>query len=164
MEELEYYIKESERLFSENNIEEAKGLLYRVLEIEPGYAMAHNHIGWALLYYGEDLQLAEKHLRLSLKFDPGINSAYYHLTELLIRTRRLDEALSLLEKAQAIPEVNGVFVYTETGRVYELKRKFCDAIVWYKNAVMRSTDNYEVDNLKASIKRCRYKRLLAIGL
>ena len=51
--------------FSENRIEEAKGLLEEILVIDPKYGRAYNHLGWFYATQIDDMEKAEEFFTLA---------------------------------------------------------------------------------------------------
>ena len=131
-----------------------KNLLYA----EPGYASLHNHIGWAYLYYTNDMAQAELHLKMAIKFKSTISAPYQHLGQLMIRAGRLEEAVSYLKDGLHIQAANKVSLYDSLGQVYELKKEYGKAISSYKQAMAAGFGPESM--LLDSIKRCKKKRMV----
>jgi predicted Zn-dependent protease len=158
LEWIEQYLKEAEQLIYANEVDRGLNLLNELLYDEPGYARLHNHLGWAYTYYTGDSARAELHLQMAIKFQSDFFAPYLHLGQLLIRLGRTAEALEYLEAGLKKPEANVVALWELIGRAYELKTEYRNAIAAYKNAVVASMADHELNTLNEGIKRCRKKR------
>jgi tetratricopeptide (TPR) repeat protein len=156
------YLKEAEQLMYTNEVDRGLELLNNLLYDEPGYGSLHNHLGWAYMYYTGEPAKAELHLRMAIKFHPEFQAPYLHIGQLLIRLGRHSEALEYLAQGVTKPEANMVAFWESTGRAYELKSEYRNAIVAYKRAMMASLVEHEMNNLNEGIKRCRKKRWVAL--
>jgi tetratricopeptide (TPR) repeat protein len=156
---LEKYMKEADGLIYENKVEEALTALGNLLYHEPGYGRLHNHLGWAYLYYTEDVEKAERHLKLAIRFEPEFAPPYLHLGTLYIRMARYAEAITVLEVGMKLAGANKVAMLECAAQAYELKREYARAIKAYKEAMM-STTGAETVALTQGIQRCRKKRLM----
>ena len=154
---VEKYMAAAEQLIYNNQIQEGLRLLNDLLYEEPGYSSLHNHIGWAYFYYTSEVDKAELHLKLAIKFNDEFVAPYQHLGSLYTRAARYNEALEILEKGLTKPNANRVALLENIGNVYELKRDYTKAIRTYKEA-LTSTVGLEITNLNEGIKRCRKKR------
>ena len=154
---MEKYMSEAERLIYNNQVEDGLSLLIELLYDEPGYGSLHNHIGWAYMYYTTDVEKAERHLKLAIRFDSTFAAPYLHLGNLYIRTGRYAEALSTLTTGLTKQNANKIAYLQSIAQVYELKRDFTLAIKTYKEALASSV-GFETANFTEGIKRCRKKR------
>lgn len=154
---MEKYMSDAERLIYNNQVEEGLSLLTSLLYDEPGYGSLHNHIGWAYMYYTADVEKAERHLKLSIHFDPTFAAPYLHLGNLYIRTGRYANALSTLTEGLTKQNANRVAFFEGIAHVHELKRDYAAAIKAYKEALASSV-GFETANFTEGIKRCRKKR------
>ncbi len=155
---LEQCILDAEKAFEENLFLEGKGYLEDALAEEPTYGKAHNHLGWLYMYHLNDLDKAERHLKLALKYTSNYRAPYIHMSSLLFDMGRLDECEAILEQAKLVPGVERSFIYNEYGRLNEIKGKYRSAIRSYKDAVRWSLNEHEISVAKDNIKRCKNKR------
>ncbi len=74
MDEVNFDLEEqflmADGLISENRLSEAAKLLENILLDAPDFGKAHNHMGWLFETKFKNLQRAEEHYRLALKFNP----------------------------------------------------------------------------------------------
>jgi tetratricopeptide (TPR) repeat protein len=156
---MEKYMADAEQLIFDNKVEEGLRLLNNLLFDEPGYGSLHNHLGWAHLYYTQDVVQAELHLMAAIAFDTEFAAPYLHLGTLYLRNSRYSEALAILEKGVTKAQANRVAFYECIGNAYELRCEYRNAIKAYKEAAKASIVSFETNNLMEGIKRCRKKRL-----
>lgn len=154
---IEKYMAEAESMMYENRVTEGLTLLDNLLYDEPGYGSLHNHLGWAYLCYTADIEKAEVHLKMAIRFDASYAAPYLHIGNLYIRTGRYAEALHYLEKGLYAINPNKLAFLESIAHVYELEREYTKAIAAYKEALV-STVGMESEKLVEGIKRCRKKR------
>ena len=143
--------------FSENRIEEAKGLLEEILFIDPHYGRAYNHLGWFYMIKIEDAEKAEELFNLALKYSPNYPAAYYHMARLYMQTRRLNEAMDILNKALKLPMADEATIYDLIGGIYENKGNNIKAFEYLKMAKTKATNNEFIEYLKGEMKRVKSK-------
>jgi predicted Zn-dependent protease len=156
---IEKHLVEAEQLFYENKVEEGLEMLNSLLFEEPGYGSLHNHMGWAYLYYSNNLERAELHLKMAIRFEASFPAPYLHLGALYIRQGRYSEAIQWLQDGLTKHQPNKVAFLQNIAQAYELRGEWSKAIKAYKEAMMATVAEQEVSNFSASIKRCRRKRL-----
>ncbi|MEO7988112.1 MAG: tetratricopeptide repeat protein [Chryseolinea sp.] len=154
---MEKYMADAEKLIYENQVTEGLALLDNLLYDEPGYGSLHNHIGWAYLYYTVDIEKAELHLKMAIRFDATFAAPYLHIGNLYIRTGRYADALQYLEKGVVAMNPNKVAFMESIARAYELKKEYAKAVTAYKDA-LAITVGIESEKFAEGIKRCRKKR------
>jgi len=155
---IEKYLKEAEGLIYDNKVNEGLELMNGLLYEEPGYGFLHNHLGWAYMYYTQDVAKAELHLKMAIKFSGEYQAPYLHLGNLCIRNGRYLEAVELLECGVQKPNAYRVAFLENIGHAYELNRNYTKAIKAYREAALASVVTYEITNLTEGIKRCRKKK------
>jgi tetratricopeptide (TPR) repeat protein len=157
MEWMEEYLNEAERMITDDRVEEGVRLLDSLLYEEPGSESLHNHLGWAHMYYTQNMKKAELHLTMSLRFNAAYAPPYLHLGQLCNRMARYSEAIGYFEKGLSIPGANRTALMEGLAFAYEMKNEFRAAIRHYREAVA-SASGYELQQLSEGIKRCRSKR------
>ena len=160
LQNFELYVLDAEKAFEKGLFLEGKGYLENALAEEPTYGKAHNHLGWFYLFHMDDVERAEVHLRLALKYARQYSAPYIHMIELLFNTERLDEHAKLVAEAMKVPGVGKAFLYNEMGRNAEMKGRITDAIKCYKLAIRWSTDKEQIKVIRENIRRARSKRWL----
>ena len=155
---LEQFMFDAERAFEEHLFLEGKGYLEDALAEEPTYGKAHNHLGWLYLYHLNDLEKAERHLKLALKYTTNYKAPYIHMSTLLFDLGKFAECELILGQAEQVPGVDKSFIFNEYGRLNEIKGLYSTAIKSYKNAIKWSLNEHEIAIAKDNIKRCKNKR------
>ena len=156
---MEKYMADAEQMFYNNQVEEGLLMLNDLLYDEPGYGSLHNHLGWAYLYYTEEVARAEMHLKMAILFDETFAPPYLHLGVLFIRSGKYDEAISYLQTGLSKTESNRVALLRNLAQAYELRSQWGSAIKAYKKAMMATATESEVNSLMDGIRRCRRKRV-----
>ena len=155
----EKIIVQAEDKVYEGEVFEAQEMLLNLLTYEPAYAKVHNVLGWLYLYYLEDDSMAEKHLKLAVKFDVDFKAPYLHLTELYMRNRKYDKLENLILEAKKVDGISKTMIYERLGMVEEARGKYSQAIEYYKTAVFHCMNNSTIKDIRSNIKRCRFKRI-----
>ena len=158
MQMLEQWMLDAERAFEQQLFVEGKGYLEDALAEEPTYGKAHNHLGWLYLYHLNDLEKAETHLKLALKYAPNYGAPYIHMSHLLFDMARLEDHKEMLDQAAKVAGVEKSFLFNEYGRNFEVQGNYKAAIRSYKEAIRWSLNDQEITIAKDNIKRCRDKR------
>src|SRR6187549_2283430 len=81
---MEKYMTEAEQLIYDNKIDQGLHMLTDLLYDEPGYGRLHNYIGWANLYYTQNVTQAELHFKMAIRFDETFAPPYLHMGTLYI--------------------------------------------------------------------------------
>ena len=158
MQLLEQYMLEADRAFALEDYVRGKSLVEEALALEPDYGEAHNYLGWLYLYHLSDLEKAEEHLKLAIRYKPSCRGAYVHLSTMFTDQGHLEELQILLPKALAVRGINRVALLVDWGRMQESLGNYQPAVRHYKAAMKASMSNSEQDGLRDHIRRCRRKR------
>jgi tetratricopeptide (TPR) repeat protein len=156
---MEKYMADAERLILDNKVDEGLTLLNNLLYDEPGYGSLHNHVGWAYMYYTQDVARAELHLKTAIAFDVEFTPPYLHLGTLYLRNGQYGNALATLEKGVTKTNANRIAFFECMGQVHELRCEYSKAIKAYKEAIKASVMSFEMNTLMEGIKRCRRKKV-----
>ncbi|MEQ9166967.1 MAG: hypothetical protein RLO12_11965 [Fulvivirga sp.] len=159
VEYIEHVLEEADRAIEVRDYHMAERLLKGALYDEPGYAKVHNHLGWLYQYYIVNQNQAELHFKYAIRFDPKFDAPYIHLSNMYIDNRRYTDLREMMEGALKVDGVNKSFIYENYGKTHEASGEFSKAIKYYKMAIYETIDSYDADEIKSSIKRCKYKRL-----
>lgn len=157
-----YYDVEAEFLYAQSLLDkeqyaEAKEALLAILEEEPDYGRAHNHLGWFYFYQMTDYKRAEYHLRLALKFAPDYSPAYIHYGHLLID---LNEWEKLKQHAEAALNVLGFdksMAYRFMALSAEMTGDIRSAMGYLRRARLETSSDNIMVQLKSDLKRLRQK-------
>lgn len=160
---MEYYLSLEEKyVVAADNIQhypaQAERLIQEILEEDPCYARAHHLLGWSKWYHFNDLQAAEMHYRLALKFDPAYLPTYDNYIYLLWYCREYEKMQSLITKALTVKGINVSMLHEYLTRMYlelqdgkNAKEQVKLAILYNKNDGRESTLN----SLKTRVKELR---------
>ena len=162
VEYIENLLEEADRAIEVREYHMAERLLKGALYDEPGYAKLHNHLGWLYQYHIVNQDQAELHFKYAIRFDPKFDAPYIHLSNLYIDSRRYSDLRNVMETALQYEGVNKSLIYENYAKTYEASGEFSKAIKYYKMAFYETIDSYDADEMKASIKRCKYKRFKKI--
>lgn len=147
----------ADALLDEGKIAEGKVLLEEILEEEPGYGRAHNHLGWIFAAKYSDYGRAERHFRLALQYAPEYPPPYLQMASLLFELRRWDELESHIRMALEVSGVDRAVLYDYLGNLYEIELQYYRAVGCYQNAIDASLNGYYIQELRKSIKRVMAK-------
>jgi tetratricopeptide (TPR) repeat protein len=155
---IEEYLTEAMRLVWEEGHEPALKLLDKLLYEEPGYGRLHNILGIIHLNYADNIETAEMHFRMAIKFNPKFSEPYWYLGQLLCQEDRLNEAISVFKDGLKAKHSNKSGLFANVAKAYELKKKYSKAIRHYKDALSHSAELWNCIALEESIQRCKRKR------
>lgn len=143
--------------FSRGEFTDGKKLLEDILEHEPGYGRAHNHLGW--LYYAklDDYVKAEYHFKLAIKFAADYPAGYMNLTYLLNYLNRYDELVKHIETALNVGGTVKSVLYNELGKAHEMNGYYAEASKAYKAAIRFSLNKDEMASLNENLARVKNK-------
>lgn len=157
-ESIEYLIDLAVEAVHEGDYLRARKLIDSGLMQEPGYPKLHSTLAWMYHYYQEDKEQAERHYLLAIYFDPENEYAWNGLIELALAHKKYDLLKERLLKARENHQLDEELVYGTLGKIAERQNRFAEAMVYYRKALMVSTDNDQSDELKKDVKRTRRKR------
>lgn len=156
---IENVIQLAEDASRDNRLDEAKRLLESALMEEPGYAKVHAKLGDLYHYDFENMELAERHYLLAIRFYPAYQEVYSELVSMYMDHKKYKGIQRLMEQAKGQPGVDQAFVHEKLGLCAEAQGEYRKAIDHYKKGLFESLDNRDTAELKKHIKRNRYKRL-----
>lgn len=148
---------EAEADIRNNNYHEAFQKYEEILYDEPGYAPAHNSIGWIFKTQFDDYQKAELHFQTAIKADPDYPHPYFHLASLLFDLERHQELKNHLYHCLTIKTIDKSWVYYRFGMLNEMSCHFPKAIEYYEKALINTMSNDKVKDYQTDIERCRIK-------
>ena len=160
--DIEEKFLQADQLIADNRLAEAAKMLEAILEEAPDFGKAHNHMGWLFETKFKNLQRAEEHYRLALKFSSDYTAAYYNYCYLLSSLRKFDDLEKLLERAIAVSGISYATIYNEYGLMREMQGLLDDAIHYFKLHIKNSFDAKTIETAADSIKRCQRKKELLV--
>lgn len=159
---LESYLTRAERMIADGRVEEGLAILCDLLYDEPGYARLHNHLGWAYMYYTQDVEKAEQHFKLAIRFAPEYAPPYLHMGNLLNRAGRYTEAVECFREGLEKPQALRAVLLEGMAHAYEVSGKLRLAMRAYREAATYTVVDYEVERMLNAVKRCRRKKLVTL--
>ncbi|HTU25707.1 MAG TPA: tetratricopeptide repeat protein, partial [Pirellulales bacterium] len=92
----------------QKRFDEAQRLLEQALEIEPGAAAAHGHLGAILAQQGQ-FAAAEEHLRRACELEANNAQFHYTLAFVLVNEKRMDDAVREFARAVELDPANAMY-------------------------------------------------------
>lgn len=157
LEELESKFRYADQLIADNELEEAKALLFSIIEEEPRFGKAYNHIGWLYETKEKRFREAEELYKQAMEFTPDYPAPYINYLYLLNTELRGAEAEAHIEKAKNVVGINKISLWTEWAYMLEYVGRFEEAIEKYKEIIPMQNNLEKLDQLKSDIERVRKK-------
>jgi len=152
----EYFLK-VDALFGEGDYAAGKQLLEEILQMEPDYGRAHNHLGW--LYYAkfDDFKKAGYHMRLAMKFTPAYPAGWMNYCYLLNELNEAAELKTHALQALKVKGINRALVHNELGRSAEMNGELHSAIEHYREALRSAMHKHESEAFTENLSRVEKK-------
>ncbi len=139
----------------------AKRILEELLTDEPGHGYAHYLMSVIYWYMMSDGERALYHGRLALKYSPNNSEIQRYYVTLLNdngqETNAISRNMQMLESAAAGLE----WLYFEMGRSFELQLKFEKAKLYYKKAILCTTDGSFISECERAHRRVKKKQKMS---
>lgn len=148
---------EAEADIRNNNYHEAFEKYETILYEEPGYAPAHNSMGWIYKTQFDNYAKAENHFKAAMQADTLYPHPYFHLSSVYFDLDKFDELKKHLQKCLTIATVEKAWIHYRFGMIEETLGKYDAAIKHYQNAIVNSFNNEKITDYKADIERCNTK-------
>jgi len=132
-----------------------------ILYEEPGYAPAHNSMGWIYKTQFDNYEKAKMHFQAAMNSNPLYPHPYFHLAALLVDLERFDELKKHLEKCLKINTIDKAWVYYRYGMLDEISGEYGNAIKNYQSAILHCFSNDKIKDYQADIERCKTKQEIA---
>lgn len=155
--ECETMFTQADLLIQEKQIQEAVELLLKILQCNPQFGKAHNHLGWIYEVDYKDYTCAEKFYKDAMKYAPEYAASYTHYARLLSQCGRFDELKEHLDMTLNIPNVSKELIYSEYAIMYEMQEDPKAAMNYYVKAAMVTFDKTKLQFYKEAIDRCKIK-------
>jgi tetratricopeptide (TPR) repeat protein len=153
----EHLYLDAEADIRNTNYHEAFEKYETILYDEPGYAPAHNSMGWIYKTQFENYEKAENHLKAAIHSDPSYPHPYFHLAALLVDLERFDELKALLQKCLQVVTIEKAWIYHRYGMAEELQGRYTPALKYYDYAILNTLNNDRIKDYQADIERCKTK-------
>jgi tetratricopeptide (TPR) repeat protein len=162
--ECETMLAQANTLIQEKRSQEAVELLSRILQRNPQFGKAYNHLGWVYEIDYRDYTHAEDYYKKAMQYEPEYSASYTHYARLLANCKRFDELKAHLDMTLTIPTVSNEAIYFEFGLMYEMQQDPETAIDYYVKAAMTTLESDKVTLYQKSIDRCKVKLALKSSL
>ncbi len=139
------------------NYEAASNKLEQIIDLDPNFGKAYNHLGYLYEVKFKDYEKGETLYKLALEKSPMYPSVYYNYAVCLSTLGRFDDLKELLDKALTIPGITKATIYNEYGIMHEQLGNFNQAIVNYQKAGKLTLSSDVLTRVKNSIDRCKSK-------
>lgn len=147
----------AEELIADKKYEEAKTVLFNIINEEPSYGKAYNHLGWLFYTIENDLPKAEEFYQLAMKFAPDYPASFLNYAYMLNNQKRFSVIEAHLKKCDSIPGIAASSLAGEWAFYYEETRQYEKAIKYYKEQALSSYDLPLIEKIDDAIKRCEIK-------
>lgn len=154
---------EAESLIGQRQVAQAVGILEAIIEEQPDYGKAHNHLAWLYEHEYKDFSRSEKHYKAAIRFSPSYPSTYLNYCHLLSRLGQLEALEALLQKARLIEGMKKSEICHEYGILYEMRGDYLNAANYYQDAILHSLINADIASYQAAMERCLLKYELVTG-
>jgi tetratricopeptide (TPR) repeat protein len=156
--ELDNLFFEADNLIKDNLIGDAYNKLMSIIQKNPRYGRAYNHLGWLFETKYKDLNKAEEYYQKALEYSPEYIPIYLNYAICLSTMGKFDKLKEFLDKAILVEGVSKAQLYNEYGIMYEMQGDFEKAISYYQLAINQSLSNNDINIYQESIERCIRKR------
>ena len=156
--ELDNLFFEADNLIKDNLIGDAHDKLVAIIQKNPRYGRAYNHLGWLFETKYKDLNKAEEYYQKALENSPEYIPIYLNYAICLSTMGKYSELKNFLDKAMQVVGVNKAQLNNEYGIMYEMQGDFEKAISYYQAAINQSLNNKDIGIYQESIDRCIRKR------
>jgi Tfp pilus assembly protein PilF len=140
----------------------ARALIESAFFDEPAYPKLHSTLAWMYHYHQINMDLAQRYYLLAIHFDADYEYAWNGLIDILLTQKRYVFLKSKLLQARNNSQLDQEFILKTLGKVTEKQGQFSEALKYYKEALMESTDNEDSAELKKNVRRIRMKRFKTI--
>ncbi|HPF11961.1 MAG TPA: tetratricopeptide repeat protein [Flavobacteriaceae bacterium] len=138
--------------------DEATNKLEKILDMDPNFGKAYNHLGYLYEVKFKDYEKGETLYKLCLEKSPLYPSVYYNYAILLSTLGKWDDLKELLDQSLNVPGITKSTIYNEYAIMYEQQGKLDQAIEYYRKAALDTLDKNVLDRAKTSIERCKMKK------
>lgn len=155
--ECETMFTQADLLIKEERVQEAVETLFKILQRNPKFGKAFNHLGWVYENKYKNYTHVEEYYKNAMKYAPEYAASYLNYAYFLSNNGRFEDLKAHLDKALTIPSISKEIVYSEYAIMYEMQENPETAITYYTKAAMATLDKNKLTNYKESIERCKIK-------
>ena len=147
---VESIFNEAVKQHTGNNLDEAKKLYQKVIEINPNYENAYNNLGIIYSISG-DLQEAKKCYEKTLAINPKNFNAYNNVGNIYKELGDFENAINKYEKAIEL-NPNHLNTYNNLGLIFYDLGEYLKSIYYFKEAVKIDQNNIDsINGLSSSL-------------
>ena len=128
----------------------------RALALDPELAAAHAALATVLIDFYHDWETAGHHHRRSVELDPGSGASLVWYAEYLRDQGRFDEALAMIEKAQAADPLSPWYLMVE-GIILDFAHRPEEALAQYEH-VLDLHPNYQIVHFYIGLANAQLER------
>ena len=154
---LEEMLNQANTDIKNGNYDEASNKLEKIIDIDPNFGKAYNHLGYMYEVKFKDYEKGETLYKLCLEKSPMYPSVYYNYAVCLSTLGKWDELKELLDTAMNIPGITKATILNEYAIMYEQQGEIQKAIEHYQKAGQVTLSNDVLQRAKNSIERCKSK-------
>ncbi|HEU5245618.1 MAG TPA: FlgO family outer membrane protein [Candidatus Udaeobacter sp.] len=133
------FLAESDQHARKENIEKAKTVYKRALELDSTLAQAHATAGLVAMNYDWDWPLAEQELRRAIALDPSEALFYDWYAEYLMAVGRVSESIDNIERARELDPYS-VIINSDVGKLLYYARLYGEAEAQLKETLRMDPD------------------------
>ncbi len=157
---LEELLDKANADIKKGSYEEATNKLEQIIDIDPNFGKAYNHLGYLYEVIFKEYEKGETLYKLCLEKSPMYPAVYYNYAVLLSTLGKFKELRELLDTALTIPGVTKATIYNEYAIMNEQEGKLDEAIENYRKCGMNTLNQDVLERAKSSIARCKSKKEL----
>lgn len=147
----------ADALIERGEIAEAKAILEEIINDEPDYGRAHNHLGWIIRTSFSDFERAGYHLRLAVKFAPDYPAGYLNYARLLMETGEFEILEKVAWKALEVKGIDKAWVNFYLAVARERMVGPAEGLKYLKIARDAALDEKTFEFINSEIKRVKRK-------
>lgn len=155
--ECETMFAQADLFIREERIQDAVERLFAILQRNPKFGKAFNHLGWIYENKYRNYTPVEEYYKNAMKYAPEYAASYLNYAYFLSNTGRFDELKMHLDLALTMPNIAKDSLYNEYAIMYEMQQNPEAAIDYYVKAAMVTLDKNKLTTYKESIDRCKTK-------
>ena len=148
----------ADELIADKKYEEAKTALYNIINEDPTFGKAYNHLAWIFQTVDNDMDKADEFYHLAMKFAPDYPAAFINYAYMLNNQKRFDVIEAHLNKCETIPGISKSGLAGEWAFYLEETRQYTKAIEYYKEQALSSYDLLLIEKIEDAIRRCEIKK------
>lgn len=148
----------ADQALQQQKVGDALKLLNEIIEEQPDYGRAHNHLAVIYFQAAKDFDRAEQSFKLALKYNPEFPPVYYNYGNYLTALQKFEQLNDLMEKALDVQGINKAHVYNQFGIMHELQGDYDKAIESYQEGIRFVFDDKALEQSSKSIERCKRKK------